>query len=342
MRWTDHKTIGLQYGVSALVFLLLGFLLMLVMRWQLAWPTSPLPPLMAAAVGEHNAPSGYMLPEFYNQLVAMHGTVMIFLAVVPLLAGAYGNYIVPLQIGAREMALPRLNAASFWLYLVAGLVSLVSFFVPMGAANSGWTSYPPLAVLATQGQDYWLVAIFLLGVSSALNAINMIATIVQLRADGISFSRMSFFVWAQLITALLLLLAFPALQAAAVLQLMDRLAGTSFFLPSGLYVAGAPLQGPTGGGNPLLWQHLFWFLGHPEVYVLILPAIGIVAEVIAANTLKPLWGYRAMVASVVFIGVMSLVVWAHHMFLTGMGTRLSSFFQITIPMHATTSAFSMC
>jgi heme/copper-type cytochrome/quinol oxidase subunit 2 len=283
MRWTDHKTIGLQYGVSALVFLLLGFLLMLVMRWQLAWPTSPLPPLMAAAVGEHNAPSGYMLPEFYNQLVAMHGTVMIFLAVVPLLAGAYGNYIVPLQIGAREMAFPRLNAASFWLYLVAGLVSLVSFFVPMGAANSGWTSYPPLAVLATQGQDYWLVAIFLLGVSSALNAINMIATIVQLQADGISFSRMSFFVWAQLITALLLLLAFPALQAAAVLQLMDRLAGTSFFLPSGLYVAGAPLQGPTGGGNPLLWQHLFWFLGHPEVYVLVLPAIGIVAEVIVAE-----------------------------------------------------------
>ncbi len=329
MRWTDHRTIGLQYGVTALAFLLVGFLLMLVMRWQLAWPTSPLPPLIAAAIGENNAPSGYMLPEFYNQLVAMHGTVMIFLAVVPLLAGAFGNYIVPLQIGAREMAFPRLNAASFWLYFVAGVVSLVSFFVPMGAANSGWTSYPPLAVLATQGQNYWLVAIFLLGVSSALNAINMIATIVQLRADGIAFSRMSFFVWAQLITALLLLLAFPALQAAAVLQLMDRLAGTSFFLPSGLYVAGAPLQGPTGGGNPLLWQHLFWFLGHPEVYVLILPAIGIVAEVIAANTLKPLWGYRAMVASVVFIGVMSLVVWVHHMFLTGMGTRLSTFFQIT-------------
>jgi hypothetical protein len=197
MRWTGHRTIGLQYGVTALVFLLVGFLLMLVMRWQLAWPTSPLPPLLAAAIGEHNAPSGYMLPEFYNQLVAMHGTVMIFLAVVPLLAGAFGNYIVPLQIGAREMAFPRLNAASFWLYFAAGLVSLVSFFVPMGAANSGWTSYPPLAVLATQGQDYWLVAIFLLGVSSALNAINMIATIVQLRADGVAFSKMSFFVWAQ-------------------------------------------------------------------------------------------------------------------------------------------------
>jgi cytochrome c oxidase subunit I len=193
-----------------------------------------------------------MLPEFYNQLVAMHGTVMIFLAVVPLLAGAFGNYIVPLQIGAREMAFPRLNAASFWLYFAAGLVSLVSVFVPMGAANSGWTSYPPLTVLATQGQDYWLVTIFLLGVSSALNAINMIATIVQLRADGIAFSKMSFFVWAQLVTALLLLLAFPALQAAVVFQLMDRLAGTSFFLPSGLYVARRSAARPHGRGQPVV------------------------------------------------------------------------------------------
>jgi cytochrome c oxidase subunit 1 len=329
MHWTDHKTVGLQYAAAASFFLVVGFLLMIVMRWQLAWPTSPLPPALATAVGGDNAPGGYMLPEFYNQLVAMHGTVMIFLAVVPLLTGAFGNYLVPLLIGAPDMAFPRLNAASFWVYFAAGIVMLASFAVPGGAANSGWTSYPPLAVLATRGQDLWLIGIVLLGASSALNALNIIVTVVQLRVEGLTFLRLPFFVWAQLIAALLLLLAFPALQAAAIFQLMDRVAGTSFFLPSGLFVAGAPLQGPAGGGNPLLWQHLFWFLAHPEVYVLVLPALGIVAEIIASNTRRPLWGYRAMIASVIFIGVMSLIVWAHHMFLTGMGTQLSTFFQVT-------------
>ncbi|MEW6320880.1 MAG: cbb3-type cytochrome c oxidase subunit I [Acidobacteriota bacterium] len=326
---TDHKAVGLLYGVTALVFLLVGFLLMLVMRWQLAWPTTPLPPAIAAWMGEANAPGGYVLPEFYNQLVAMHGSVMIFLAVVPLAAGAFGNYLVPLQIGAPDMAFPRLNAASYWLYLAGGLVMLASFFVPGGAANSGWTSYPPLAVLATRGQDFWLAGIFLVGVSSTLNAINVLATVVGLRAPGLTLMRLPFFVWAQTITALLLLLAFPSLQAAAVFQLMDRLAGTSFFLPTGLIVGGVPLEGFSGGGSPLLWQHLFWFLAHPEVYVLILPAFGIAAEVLTANTRRPLWGYRAMVASVVFMGGMSLVVWAHHMFLTGMGVVLSTFFQVT-------------
>lgn len=329
MHLTDHKTVGLQYAFTASCFLLLGFLLMLLMRWQLAWPTSPLPPAFALAVGQDNAPGGYMLPEFYNQLVAMHGSVMIFLAVVPLLTGAFGNYLVPLQVGASDMAFPRLNALSYWMYLSAGLLMLVSFFVTGGAANSGWTSYPPLAVLATRGQDYWLVGIILLGVSSMLNAMNVIATVVQLRAPGLTFMRLPFFVWTQVIAALLLLLAFPSLQAAAIFQLMDRLVGTSFFLPSGLVISGVPLQGGSGGGNPLLWQHLFWFLGHPEVYVLILPAIGIVSEIIANNTRRPLWGYRAMVASVLFIGVMSMIVWAHHMFLTGMGTTLGTFFQIT-------------
>lgn len=329
MYLTDHKTVGLQYTVTAVAFLLVGFLLMLLMRWQLAWPTAPLPPALANAVGETNAPGGYMLPEFYNQLVAMHGTVMIFLAVVPLLTGAFGNYLVPLHVGANDMALPRLNAASYWIYLAGGLLMLASFFVIGGAANSGWTSYPPLAVMATRGQDFWLVGVVLIGLSSTLNALNVITTVVQLRAAGLTFMRLSFFVWSQLVAALLLLLAFPSLQAAAILQLMDRLAGTSFFLPSGLVVNGIPFQGPAGGGHPLLWQHLFWFLGHPELYVLILPAIGIVSEIIANNTRRPLWGYRAMVASVLFIGVMSLIVWAHHMFLTGMGARLGAFFQIT-------------
>ena len=329
MRLTDHKTVGLQYALTAFAFLFVGFLLMLLIRWQLAWPTSALPRVLAAVVGQTNAPGGYMAPEFYNQLVAMHGTVMIFLAVVPLLTGAFGNYLVPLQIGARDMAFPRLNAASYWIYLVAGVLMLLGFFVEGGAANSGWTSYPPLAVMATRGQDFWLAGVLLLGASVLLNGLNVIATVVQLRAPGVAFMQLPFFVWAQLIAALLLLLAFPSLQVAGILQLMDRSAGTSFFLPSGLVVSGVPVQGVSGGGNPLLWQHLFWFLGHPEVYVLVLPAIGIVAEVIAHNTGRPIWGYRGMVASVLFIGVMSMVVWAHHMFLTGMGTTLGTFFQIT-------------
>ena len=329
MRLTDHKTIGLQYFLAATGFLLVGFLLMLLLRWQLAWPTSPLPAALTTLVGEANAPGGYMAPEFYNQLVAMHGTVMIFLAVVPLLTGAFGNYLVPLQIGARDMAFPRVNAASFWIYLAAGLLMLLGFFGQGGAASSGWTAYPPLAVIAADGQDYWLLGILLLGVSAMLNSINVITTVVQLRAGTLAFMQLPFFVWSQLIAALLLLLAFPSLQAAGLLQLLDRVTGTSFFLPGGLLVSGAPLEGVSGGGSPLLWQHLFWFLGHPEVYVLILPAIGIVAEIIAHHTGRPVWGYRGMVASVLFIGVMSLVVWAHHMFLTGMGTTLGTFFQIT-------------
>ena len=329
MRWTDHKTVGLQYGLTALGFLLIGFLLMMLMRWQLAWPGQPLPSWLAMWLGNANAPGGIMLPEFYNQLVAMHGTVMVFLAVVPLAAGAFANYFVPLHIGAPDMAFPRLNALSYWLYLVAGLIMVVSFFVEGGAANSGWTSYAPLAVIATTGQNYWLAGIFLLGLSSALNAINVLVTIVQCRATGVRWATLPFFVWSQLVTALLLLLAFPALQAAAIFQLMDRLAGTSFFLPSGLVVGGVPLQGISGGGNPLLWQHLFWFLAHPEVYVLILPAMGIVAEVITTNARRPLWGYGLMVAAVLFMGGMSMVVWAHHMFLTGMSTSLGAFFQVT-------------
>jgi cytochrome c oxidase subunit 1 len=203
-----------------------------------------------------------------------------------------------------------------------------SFFVPGGAANSGWTSYAPLSVIATQGQTWWLIGMVCLITSSLLGSMNFIVTIVQLRARGLTFMRLPFFVHAQLVTSFLLLLAFPPLEAAGVLQLMDRVFHTSFFMPSGLVVAGQPAPW-TGGGSPLLWQHLFWFLAHPEVYVLILPAFGIVAEIIANNTRKPLWGYRVMVYSLIFLGFMSFIVWAHHMFLTGMGTTISSFFQTT-------------
>lgn len=325
---TGHRTVGLQYAVTSLLFLLAGFLLVLLVRWQLAYPGQPLSPWLAALLGGANAPGGIMLPEFYNQLVAMHGSVMIFLAVVPLAAGAFGTLMVPPMIGAPGMSLPRTSALAFWLYAAGGLVMLASFFVEGGAANSGWTSYPPLSVLATKGQTLWLAGIILIGISSGLFAITMIVTIVNGRVD-LPLSRLPFFVWAQLVTALLLLLAFPALVAAAVFQLMDRVAGTSFFLPSGLVIGGIPLQDYSGGGNPLLWQHLFWFLAHPEVYVLVLPAMGIVSEVIVANTGRRLWGYGLMVVAVLFLGGMSMLVWAHHMFLTGMGTTLSTFFQVT-------------
>ena len=323
----DHKVIGLQYGFTALLFLLFGFSLMLIMRWQLAFPGQPVP-VIGALFGQDNAPGGIMLPEFYNQLGAMHGTIMVFLAVVPLLVGAFGNYVLPLQLGAPDMAFPKLNMASYWVYFLGGVIMFASFFVPGGAANSGWTSYPPLSNVATSGQTWWLVGMVFLITSSLLGSVNFITTILQLRPEGMTFMRLPFFVWSQLVTSFLLLLAFPPLEAAGILQLMDRVAGTSFFMPSGLVVSGEVLE-VAGGGSPLLWQHLFWFLAHPEVYVLILPAMGIVAEIIANNTRKPLWGYKAMVYSAIFLGFMSFIVWAHHMFLTGMGTAISSFFQTT-------------
>ena len=326
---TDHKVIGIQYGITALFFLFFGFCLMLMMRWQLAYPGEPMP-LIGWLFGENSpfAPDGVMLPEFYNSLGAMHGTIMVFLGVVPLAVGAFGNFVLPLQIGAPDMAFPKINMASYWAYFVGGVIMLVSFFVPGGAANSGWTSYPPLADIATTGQTLWLIGMVFIITSSLLGSINFITTVIQLRTKGLTFMRLPFFVWAQFVTSFLLLLAFPPLEAAAILQLMDRLAGPSFFLPSGLVVSGQVLN-VSGGGSPLLWQHLFWFLAHPEVYVLILPAMGIVAEIIANNTRKPLWGYKTMVYSVIFLGFMSFIVWAHHMFLTGMGTVISAFFQTT-------------
>jgi cytochrome c oxidase subunit 1 len=323
---TDHKWIGVQYGFTALCFLLFGFGLMLLMRLQLGWPGQAFS--LMKVLGDSRAPGGVLLPEAYNQLGAMHGTIMVFLGIVPLAVGAFGNYIVPLQIGAPDMAFPKLNMASYWCYAPGGLLMLASFFVPGGSAQSGWTSYPPLSVIASQGQTWWLLGMIFLITSSLLGSVNFIVTIIQLRAKGMTFMRLPFFVWAQLVTSFLLLLAFPPLEAAGILQLMDRVAHTSFFLPSGLVVSGQVMAN-AGGGNPLLWQHLFWFLAHPEVYVLILPAMGIVAEVIANNTRKPLWGYKSMVWATTFLGFMSFIVWAHHMFLTGMGTAISAFFQTT-------------
>lgn len=323
----DHKVIGLQYMFTSMVFLLIGFAFMILMRWQLAYPGKPIP-LIGSLFPLSMAPGGVMLPEFYNQLGAMHGTIMIFLGIVPLGFGFFGNYLVPLQIGAGDMAFPKLNMMSYWVYFVGGVVMLASFLVPGGAPQSGWTSYPPLSIITPGGQTAWLIAMTLIITSSLFGSINVIVTIINLRAPGMTWWRLPILVWAQLVTAILLLFAFPVLQSGAILQLLDRIANTSFYMPAGLVVSGELLQ-RAGGGSPLLYQHLFWFLAHPEVYVLILPSLGIVAEILTNNTRKPLFGHKTVIFAICFLGLFSFLVWAHHMFLSGMKTSLSTFFMTT-------------
>ena len=329
---TDHKIIGIQYGITGLAFLFFGFCLIAMMRWSMAYDGAPIPfvgPILESLLGSGVAPGGVMSAQLYNVFGAMHGTIMVFMGIVPAAFAAFGNYVVPLQIGAIDMAFPRINMASFWSFFVGCVVMTVSFFIPGGAAQAGWTSYSPLAtVIPTDGQTYWLIAMIMLITSSLLGAVNFLVTIINLRAPGLTWMRLPFFVWAQFITAFLLLLAFPPLEAAGILQLMDRVLETSFFLPTGLVVNGADVD-VSGGGSPLLWQHLFWFLAHPEVYVLVLPAMGMVAEIIANNTRKPIWGYKYLVGSVVVLGFLAFIVWAHHMYMTGMGTVISAFFQTT-------------
>ena len=329
---TDHKVIGMQYGFCGLAFLFFGFCLIATMRWSMAYEGQAIPfvgPLLEALLGNNVARGGVMSAELYNVFGAMHGTIMVFMGIVPVAFAAFGNYVVPLQIGAVDMAFPRVNMASFWAFFLGCVIMTVSFFIPGGAAQAGWTSYSPLAsVIPTDGQTYWLIGMIMLITSSLLGAVNFIATIINLRAPGMTWLRLPFFVWAQFITAFLLLLAFPPLEAAGILQLMDRVLETSFFLPTGLVVGGQDVD-VSGGGSPLLWQHLFWFLAHPEVYVLVLPGMGIVAEIIANNTRKPIWGYKYLVGSVVVLGFLAFIVWAHHMYMTGMGTVISAFFQTT-------------
>lgn len=348
----DHKVIGIQYGITGLAFLFLGFCLMMLMRWQLAHPGTPVPifgeilqkiftPFGSSAfANDENGHPGVLTPDGYNMLGAMHGTIMVFFGVVPVAVAAFGNYVMPLQVGAPDMAFPKLNMASYWTFFVSCVIMMASFFVPGGAAKSGWTSYPPLSIIADSGpnvhafwngQTIWLLGMVFNISASLLGSINTIATIVQLRAPGMTWMRLPLFCWAQLVTAFLLLLAFPPLEAAGFMQLMDRAFGSSFFMPTGLIVGGHATHW-VGGGSPLLWQHLFWFLAHPEVYVLILPAIGMVGEIIANNTRKPLYGYKAMVGAIFVLGFLSFLVWAHHMYMTGMGAKVSGFFQTTTVM----------
>jgi cytochrome c oxidase subunit 1 len=345
---TDHKTIGLQYGITGLIFLLFGFFLMLLMRWSIAYPGVPLPAVevirelpglgwaFEEMFGRWLNADGSLNGEIYNMLGAMHGTIMVFFGIVPLGFAAFGNFVMPLQIGTIDMAFPKLNMLSYWFFFISCVLMMYSFFVGTGPVQTGWTMYSPLATTTSMGvtsiwshgHTWWLTAMVFNISASLLGSVNFIATIINLRTKGMGWMKMPFFCWAMFVTAFLLLLAFPPLEVAAILQLSDRVFGSSFYLPTGLMEGGKQLD-ISGGGSPLLYQHLFWFLAHPEVYVLILPAFAILTDVIPCNARRPLWGYKSMVYGVLTLGFLSFLVWAHHMYLTGMGTMMSTYFQIT-------------
>lgn len=328
--WTyDHKMIGIQYLWTALFFLFIGGGLALLVRYQLAWPNTEVP-IIGHLLPNTLAVDGAIIPGGYNMLVTMHATLMVFFVVMPLLIGTFGNFLIPLQIGAGDMAFPLLNELSYWLYVLSGFIILAAFFAPAGAPGTGWTAYAPLSSTAkfngTQvGQSLWGIAIFVNGLSSIAGATNYITTVVNMRAPGMHMFRMPLATWSLFITAILLLLAVPVLSAAAAMLFADLNMGTSFF-------------NPAGGGQPLLWQHLFWFFGHPEVYILILPAMGFVSEIMATHSRKPIFGYKAMVYAMMAIGFLGFVVWGHHMFVSGMNLTLSATFSVATMFIAVPSA----
>jgi cytochrome c oxidase subunit 1 len=318
---TDHKIIGIQFLFASLFFMLVGGALALMIRWQLGFPGQAAPGL------------GVVSPKFYNSLVTMHATFMIFFAVMPLLVGVFANYLIPLKLGAPDMAFPRLNMMSFWVFVQSGIIMLASLFVEGGAAGAGWTAYPPLAGSAqysgvSLGQQLWSVSIVFFGASSLMGSVNYIVTVINMRAPGMTLFRMPLSIWALFITAILALLAVPVLAAAVIMLLFDQTIGTTFFLPA-------------GGGQPLLWQHLFWFFGHPEVYILILPAMGIVSDVIANGARKPIFGYHSMVYAIITIAFLGWIVWGHHMFQSGMNPLLGTSFMISTMAIAIPSAIKV-
>jgi cytochrome c oxidase subunit I len=335
----DHKIIGLQFLFSTLLWFLVGGLLALGIRWQLAWPWSNMP-----IIGRmlFSAEGGQISPEFYTTLFTMHATVMIFFVIIPILAGAFGNFLIPLMIGAEDMAFPTLNMLSYWFMWPAFLCIGSSFFLPPYGAGAGWTSYPPLAAVneAAPGsafaQTLWLVGITCVGVSSMLGSVNYLTTIIQMRAPGMTMFRLPMTIWGMFITAILQAFALPVLTAAGFMQLADRLLGTGFFLPEGLVVNNS--LPATGGGQPLLWQHLFWFYSHPAVYIMILPAMGMVSDMIACFARKPLFGYKPMVYSISGIAGLGFIVWGHHMFVSGMNPLLGMTFMVSTMMIALPSA----
>ncbi|HSF53554.1 MAG TPA: cbb3-type cytochrome c oxidase subunit I [Algoriphagus sp.] len=336
----DHKMIAKQYLVTGIFWALIGGFLSVLFRLQLGFPEMSLEflrPLLGGWIDE----SGKLDPTFYLALVTMHGTIMVFFVLTAGLSGTFSNFLIPLQIGARDMASGFMNMLSYWLFFISGVIMFISLFIKTGPAGGGWVVYPPLSALEQAipgsglGMTLWLIAMTFFIASSLMGGINYITTVINLRTKGMSFSRLPLTIWAFFLTAIIGLLSFPVLFAAALLLVFDRSFGTSFYL-SDIYVGGEAL--PNTGGSPVLFQHLFWFLGHPEVYIVLLPALGITSEVIATNSRKPIFGYKAMIISMLGITILSFIVWAHHMFVSGMNPFLGSIFMFLTLIIAVPSA----
>lgn len=341
---TDHKMVSKQFLFAGMIWAVIGGLMSVLFRVQLAWPNETFPVLETVFGSMYT--DGILNPESYYMLITMHGTIMIFFVLTAGLSGTFANLLIPFQIGARDMASPLMNAISFWIFVLSSLFMLASIFAPTGGPSAGWTVYPPLSALPQTspgsgfGMTLWLISIALFIASTLMSGLNYISTILNLRTKGMTLVRMPLTIWAIFFTSIVGLLAFPVLLSAAVLLIFDRSLGTSFYL-SDIVIGGTAL--PYSGGSPLLYQHLFWFLGHPEVYIIILPAMGIVSEVLAIHARKPIFGYKAMIFSLLGITFLSFIVWAHHMFVSGMNPFLGSmftFFTIIIAIPSSIKVFN--
>ena len=338
----DHKMIAKQFLITGIIWAIIGGLFSVIFRLQLGYPDQSFP-WLEDFLG-HWAKGGKLQPEFYYALVTMHGTVLVFFVLTAGLSGTFANFLIPLQIGARDMASPLLNMLSYWFFFLASVIMISSLFVQTGPASGGWTVYPPLSALGEAssgskiGMDLWLVSMAMFIVSSLLGGLNYITTILNMRTKGMSMTRMPLTMWALFFTAVLGVLSFPVLLSGAILLLFDRNLGTSFFL-SDIVVAGKIL--PNEGGSAILFQHLFWFLGHPEVYIILLPAMGIASEIMSVNSRKPIFGYMAMVASMFAICILAFLVWAHHMFVTGLNPFLGAVFVLLTLLIAVPSAIKV-
>ena len=335
----DHKMIGKQFLITGMIMGIVGVMMSMLFRLELAYPEQSFP-ILEFFLGKWS-PDGVMDPNMYLALVTIHGTIMVFFVLTAGLSGTFSNLLMPLQIGARDMASGFMNALSYWFFFLSSVVMIASLFVESGPASGGWTVYPPLSALpqampgSGTGMTLWLISMTLFIVGSLLGSLNYIVTVVNMRTKGMSMTRLPLTIWAFFVTAILGVLSFPVLLSAALLLMFDRLLGTSFYL-SDIFIGGEVLS--YSGGSPVLYQHLFWFLGHPEVYIILLPALGISSEVIATNSRKPIFGYRAMVGSILAIAFLSFIVWGHHMFVTGMNPFLGSVFTFTTLLIAIPSA----
>jgi cytochrome c oxidase subunit 1 len=336
----DHKTISRQFLITAMVMAVVAMVMSIVFRLQLAWPGEKFA-FIEWVMGDKWGKDGILDPNAYLALVTIHGTIMVFFLLTGGLSGTFSNLLIPYQIGARDMASGFLNMLSYWFFFVSSVIMLVSLFIKDGAASAGWTIYPPLSALpeaipgSKLGMTLWLVSMTLFVVSSLLGGLNYIVTVINLRTKGMKMTRLPLTIWAFLITAIIGVLSFPVLVSCVVLLIMDRSFGTSFYL-SDIYIGGRPLDNV--GGSPILFEHLFWFLGHPEVYIVLLPALGITSEIISTMSRKPIFGYRAMIGSMLAIAFLSFIVWGHHMYVTGMNPFLGSVFVFTTLLIAIPSA----